>query len=71
MECYIRGYRVYKQIWNPKLDGAAIDVQERENSHKSHEATCCSVEQLQQAISQQCFFLLMVGGPIKAKITEP
>ena len=55
----------------PKLDNVATDVQEGENSHDSYEDTCCSMGHLQQEISQERFFLLIVGGVIKAEITEP
>ena len=54
-----------------KLDDMAFDVQEGENSHCSHEDGCCNVGHLQQEISQDRFFLLIVGKAIEAKITEP
>ena len=51
----------------PKLDEVAIDAQGGENSHNSHKDTCCSVGHLQQEISQERFFLLIVGKAIKAE----
>ena len=45
------------------MDDVAIDVQDGENSHDSHEDTCRSMRQF--------FFLLIVGAAIKAQITEP
>ena len=53
------------------MDEVASDVHEGENSHDSHEDTYCSVGHLHQEISQEHFFLLIVGRPIKAKIAAP
>ena len=60
---------IYWQIWNPKLDDVAIDVQKEENSHDSHEDTMHAV--VMGTFNSRAFLLLIVGGAIKAEITEP
>ena len=53
----------------------AIAVREGEDSYNHHavailEDTCCTVEHLPWEISKKSFFLLKMGGVIKAEITE-
>ena len=72
--CVIRGYHVYKEVWNPSIGEAFVSFAEEENSHdrKAVAVTCAEgyvVGHLPCEISGLCFHFIEHGGEINGKIT--
>ena len=74
VSCVVRGYHVYKEVWNPSIEKAFVCFAEEENSHdrKVVAVTCAegyAVGHLAREISGLCFHFIKHGGEITGEIT--
>ena len=74
VSCVIRGYCVYKKVWNPTFGEAFVCFAEEENSHdrKAVAVTCAvgyGVGHLPMEISGLCFHFTKHRGEINGEIT--
>lgn len=78
--CGLRGFHVYKDVWNPKLNEKLEVIHEQNNVHdryaiaasKKHPSrlTPLTVGHLPREISRFTRYLIMHGAVVKVKVTD-